>query len=159
MDDKEEHIEPVYLLQQLAFLIERQFDQILLEQLGIGFSQFKILHSLDNNPHLLQKEMAETLHQTEASISRQVKLLRSKGLLISKVNPKNRRQRLTVVTPKGLSITMAAQELLDKHNKAMLSSLTKKRQDTLVDILTHLDNHISPVKQAKNYTHFLLNVL
>ena len=65
-----------FVLQRLAFLLSKQSDQVLQEQLGIGFSQFKILMVLGWNPSVRQRHIAEKLEQTEAAVSRQLKLLK-----------------------------------------------------------------------------------
>ncbi|HXR49712.1 MAG TPA: MarR family winged helix-turn-helix transcriptional regulator, partial [Verrucomicrobiae bacterium] len=59
-----------YLIQHLAAVMGKQSDQLLQEQLGIGYSQYKILMVLEWNPRVQQRTIAESLGQTEASISR-----------------------------------------------------------------------------------------
>jgi len=61
-----------YLLNHLAFVLSRQSDQVLQEQLGIGFSQFKILMVLKWNPSLQQRQIAEWLHKLERTARAQV---------------------------------------------------------------------------------------
>src|ERR1700741_4591375 len=97
-----------YLLQHLAAVMGRQSDQVLQEQLGIGLSQFKILMVLEWNPRVQQRAIADSLGQTEASISRQIKLLKEKKLLATKQDPQNRRRHITAPTPLGMQITEAA---------------------------------------------------
>ena len=70
-----------YLLQHVSSLLAKQSDQVLQEQLGIGLAQFKILRTLQTEPRTPQREIAFNLGQTEASISRQVKLMIADGLL------------------------------------------------------------------------------
>src|SRR5579871_5971468 len=104
-----------YLIQHLAAVMGRQTDQILQEQLGIGLSQYKILMVLEWNPRIQQKAIADSLGQTEASISRQVKLLKTKGLLLSKADPSNKRRHMSVPTPLGMQVTEAAADLLRRN--------------------------------------------
>src|SRR5215469_5364206 len=101
-----------YFLQHVASLLGKQSEQVLQERLGIGFSQFKILRVLQSNPHIKQREIAYNLGQTEASISRQVKLMLDEGLLHSTISPKNRREHITVPTAKGVKLTEAAMTAL-----------------------------------------------
>ena len=104
-----------YLIQHLAAVIGRQSDQILQEQLGIGLSQFKILMVLEWNPRIQQRAIADSLGQTEASISRQIKLLKAKGLLLTKTDPANRRKHITAPTPLGMQVTEAANDILRRN--------------------------------------------
>lgn len=104
-----------YLLHHLAAVIGKQTDQLLQEQLGIGLSQYKILMVLEWNPRIQQKAIADSLGQTEASISRQIKLLKSKNLLTSKIDPSNKRKHTSVPTHLGMQITEAASALLRRN--------------------------------------------
>jgi DNA-binding MarR family transcriptional regulator len=101
-----------YLLNHLAAVMGKQSDQVLQEQLGIGLSQYKILMVLEWNPRVQQKAIADSLGQTEASISRQIKILTEKGLLVSKQDPQNRRKHTTTPTPLGMQLTEAANGIL-----------------------------------------------
>ena len=112
-----------YLIQHLAAVITRQSDQVLQEQLGVGISQFKILMVLEWNPRIQQRAIADSLGESEAAISRQVKLLKTKGLLLSKTDPGNRRRHITVQTPLGMQVTEAANDILRRGFGADFSSL------------------------------------
>lgn len=124
-----------YLLQHLAFTLAKQSDQMLQEQLGIGFSQFKILMALQWNPHVQQRQIAESLGQTEASISRQIKLMLEKGLLQSQVSPQSRRERITTPTTKGLKLGDAALEALNNFHRPMFEQLSDHQREQLLQIL------------------------
>jgi DNA-binding MarR family transcriptional regulator len=123
------------LLHHLSAVYTRESDQILQEQLGIGFSQYKILSTLAENPATQQKHIAFTLGQTEASISRQIKLLQRKGFVESKRNPNNRREHLTALTIKGIRITEAAQSVLVSYQTAALAHMNNKQQTHLLELL------------------------
>lgn len=101
-----------YLVQHVAAVMGKQTDQILQEQLGIGVSQFKILMVLEWNPRIQQRTIASSLGQTEASISRQIKLLTGKGLLVVKRDPQNRRKHITAPTTLGMQVTEAASAII-----------------------------------------------
>ncbi|HET8991573.1 MAG TPA: MarR family winged helix-turn-helix transcriptional regulator, partial [Candidatus Saccharimonadales bacterium] len=85
--------------------------------------QYRILMVLDWNPRVQQNVIANHLGQTEASISRQIKLLKDKGLLSSKVDPQNKRKHISVPTPKGMQITEAATDILRRGLSADFVSL------------------------------------
>ena len=104
-----------YLVEHLAAVIGKQSEQLLQEQLGIGLSQFKILMVLEWNPRVQQRTIAESLGQTEASISRQLKILTARGLLTAKQDPQNRRKHITMPTPLGMQITEAATAILRRN--------------------------------------------
>lgn len=130
-----------FLLQHLAFSLGRQTDQVLLEQLGIGYSQFKIMLVLREDVNVRQRHIADILGQTEASISRQIKLMCRDGFLRSEVNPGNRREHLTALTLKGERIIDESIRILNRYHSSVYSSLSQKQQRQLSEILTimHLE--------------------
>jgi len=123
------------LIQQLSALYSRDSDQILQEQLGIGYSQYKILGTLRDNPATQQKHIAFQLGQTEASVSRQIKLLERRGLLGSKVNPANKREHITTLTMKGERLTEAASTALQNYQLSSLAHMSRKHQAQLLELL------------------------
>ncbi len=130
-----------YLLGHLSGMLHRQSDQALQEQLGLGMSQFKILMALQWNPHAQQRKLALSLGQTEASISRQIKVLHDKGMLATSVNPSERRERITQPTAKGLKITEAAREVLARFHTPLFDELSDKQREQLVESLITLHAH------------------
>ena len=138
-------MEPVtaipYLLQHTATMMLRQSDQVLQERLGIGMSQLKILIMLEHDPNARQREIADRLGQTEASISRQMKLMVEKGYLTVAVNPRSRREHLSAVTTKGLKITEAAKEVLTLYQRPIDGVLSEKQRKALAEALAALHAH------------------
>lgn len=123
----------------VASMVHRQSDQILQERLGIGMSQFNILSNLAERPQTKQRVLANMLGQTEASVSRQVALLKQKGLLASYVDPAERRQHLAVLTVKGAKVTLAAREVLEQFYDQLFSSgFSGREQAQLHALLTTL---------------------
>lgn len=127
-----------YLVQHLAAVIGKQSDQVLQEQLGIGLSQYRILMVLEWNPRVQQKSIADSLGQTEASISRQIKLLTTKSLLVSKRDPHNRRKHITIPTSLGMQITEAANNILRRSLGPEFSTLGEDQLMKLTTNLQHL---------------------
>lgn len=132
---------PGYLLQHLSAVLAKQSDQALQERLGIGFSQFKLLMVLENHPELKQRQIADKLGQTEASISRQIKIMHDKGLLQTTINPRNRRVHLTTITTKGMRLAEEALLTLNKCHAATFDSLGDKKQAALEEILIQMHEY------------------
>ena len=126
-----------YLVEHLAAVIGKQSDQVLLEQLGIGISQYKILMVLEWNPRVQQKTIANSLGQTEASISRQIKLLQAKGLLSARPDPQNRRKHITAPTTLGMQVTEAATAIMRRSFGPEYASLG---EDQLMQLIAGLQN-------------------
>jgi DNA-binding MarR family transcriptional regulator len=127
-----------YYLQHLAVLLGRQSDQVLQEQLGIGISQYRILQALQTNPSVQQKQLASLLGQTEASVSRQIKLMQGRGMLEAQVNPQNRREHLTTLQPKGERLLAAGAQVLVQYHEPGFVGLNQKEQAKLSELLEQL---------------------
>lgn len=131
-----------FLIQHLAFSLGRQNDQILQERLGIGFSQFKLLMIINWKSGVQQKYIAEKLGQTEASISRQIKLMFDDGLLQSTPRPGNRREHMTTLTKRGERIADQATEILNQHYKPMFDRLSPKQREQLLETLSVMHDYV-----------------
>jgi DNA-binding MarR family transcriptional regulator len=130
----------MYLLQHIGTILERQFDQALLEQLGIGTSQYRILLALEAHPDVSQKRLATNLGQTEASISRQVRVLQTKQLINTQVHPHSRRERVTSLSPKGVTVIAVAKELYARVAASLLDTLNERQQKAFRDALSDIHN-------------------
>lgn len=124
-----------YLLHELAHLINAESNQVLQERLGIGFAQFKVLMVLEERDGVTQKAVAESLKQTEASISRQIKILEQKRLLLSRQSSSNRREHLLYLTDRGIKMVETATSALNSYHAPMFSHLSERNQLKIIDTL------------------------
>ncbi len=131
-----------YLLQHLSSVLAKQSDQTLQERLGVGLSQFKILMILQWHPNIRQRQIAEALGQTEASISRQIKLMHTRGWLQTTISPVNRREHITSPTAKGIRLAQKALDLLNDHHAPTFGQLSEKQTSVLLESLTLMHNHV-----------------
>ncbi|SRR6266568_1816967 len=131
-----------YLFEHLSGIFARQSDQVLQEQLGIGLSQYKIMMALQWNPKVQQRKLAQALGQTEASVSRQIKLLHEKSMLLTKINPAEHREHITEITAKGLKVAHAARQAMADYHLPMLETLSEKQFKQLIELLTTLHAYV-----------------
>lgn len=137
-----------FLILHVASSLARQNDTVLRERLNIGFSQYKILMVLQMYPNIRQKEIANQLGQTEASVSRQIKLMFDDGLLKSTQRPENRREHTTVLTTRGVRVSQQAVDILNEHNRVVFDSLTEKQQQQLLESIQNLHNAVCQNKNG-----------
>jgi DNA-binding MarR family transcriptional regulator len=117
-----------YLLHELAQLIQADSNQTLQQRLGIGFAQFKVLMVLEERDGQTQKQIAASLHQTQASISRQIKLLVDKKLVVAKVSASNRREHFIFLTKQGQEMVSRAARDLNNYHAPMFEYLSETQQ-------------------------------
>ena len=127
-----------YLLHHLALALDRQSELLLQERLDIGFSQFKILMALQNNEGIQQKEIAQSLSQTEASVSRQLKMLQEIGYVTCEKGEQDRRQHITRLTPKGERLIAKAMSALNRYHQPVFDELTPPESEDLQNTLRKL---------------------
>lgn len=130
-------------LHHLSFMLDRQSDLFLQDRFGIGFSQFKILIALSHRPNVQQLEIAEFLGQTQSSVSRQIQVLVEGGLINSRRESNDRRQRVTQLTPKGEKLARVATAELENHFAPMFKTLSEKKQAELADMLDVMRDYVS----------------
>ncbi len=141
-NDKQQANNIGHLLHRLTMLLGRQSDHLLQHELGIGFAQYKLLATLRSQPELKQKEIANQLGQTEASISRQIKLMFNDGLLQSSQNPSNRREHITTLTTRGQRLCDDANNLINDFFVSMLSQLSALQVQELQRSLEAINKYL-----------------
>jgi DNA-binding MarR family transcriptional regulator len=123
---------------RLAFLLEKLADASLKSNLGIGFAQYKVLEAINQNALARQNVIAEMLDQTEASISRQIKILQGKGLITVSFVMGNKRAKELGLTHIGEEIVSNAEAVLDVAQAEVMDSLNYQEQRLLQDILERM---------------------
>lgn len=132
-----------YLLHELAFLIDSHSDQVLRERLGIGYSQFKILMVLEPQNGTTQRAIAESLSQSEPSISRQVKILKDKGLVDANPSKSNKKERQISLTFQGEHMLERASYVLNNYHGPMFETLSEKQRQQLYENLSTLQRYLA----------------
>lgn len=142
-----------YLLQHVATSLARQIDEQLQTRLGIGYSQYKIMMALQDSPGIRQRQIAELLGQTEASISRQIKLMQGDGLLMSRLRPEDKRERITSLTNKGERLAEAAAAVLNDYYTPIVRSMGVGQQLQFAEALAVMHQHICRGDRAGRCRH------
>lgn len=112
-------------LHRLEFILQHQSDKFLHKYIGIGFSQVRIMDEISANNPRSQREIALRLYQTEANISRQLKDLKSRGLVKIVANKKDKRQKDVYLSSMGNKKYDQAQKIIALQHKQLLSHLSK----------------------------------
>ncbi len=127
-------------IHKLAFLLEKRADENLKAQAGIGFAQFKVLEAVGSNMLAKQNLIASQLDQTEASISRQIKILQKKGLIIVASVMGNRRARELSLTEKGEELLTQCAEILDFAQAQVIGALSYQEQRHFQELFERMLN-------------------
>lgn len=125
-------------IHKLAFVLEKQADEIMKGQLDIGFAQYKVLEAINQNDLAKQNTVAELLDQTEASISRQIRILKQKGLITVREVQGNKRARELRLSGVGEDIVRQAAHVVDQVYSPAITALNFSEQQQLSDMLGRL---------------------
>jgi DNA-binding MarR family transcriptional regulator len=125
-------------IQKLAFLLEKKADESLKDQLGIGFAQYKVLEAINQNMLARQNMIADMLDQTEASISRQIKILQKKGLITVSDVMGNKRARELSLTRIGEEVVRNAENVLDVSQAQVMGGLSYQEQRLLQELFERM---------------------
>ncbi|MCA9346230.1 winged helix-turn-helix transcriptional regulator [Candidatus Saccharibacteria bacterium] len=115
-------------IHKLAFLLEKRADESLKSQVGIGLAQYKVLEAIGRNTLAKQNLIANLLDQTEASVSRQIKILQKKDLIVVGSVMGNKRARELSITELGEELLIQSSEILDYTQAEILGALSYQEQ-------------------------------
>jgi DNA-binding MarR family transcriptional regulator len=132
-------------IHQLAFLLEKRADAALKAQLDIGFAQYKVLEAINHNMLTKQNVVAELLDQTEASVSRQVKILQKKGLIIVNKVMGNERAKELSLTRVGDDVVRQAEDILDVTQAQVIGGISYQEQRLVTELFERM---LSKAKKA-----------
>ena len=127
-----------FAFQKLAFTLLRRSDEILQSKLAIGYAQYKLLEVLAEYPNSSQRFIAGELLQTEASVSRQVKLMQQAGLLRVGIPADNKRVRVISLSGKGSDVHARAAMLLNQCYLRAFQNLSPSEAESLHALIKKL---------------------
>jgi DNA-binding MarR family transcriptional regulator len=125
-------------IHRLAFLLEKKADEELKTQLDIGFAQYKVLEAINQNILARQNMVADMLDQTEASISRQIKILQKKGLITVADVMGNKRARELSLTRVGEEIVRNAEDVINISQALVMGGLSYQEQRLLQELFERM---------------------
>jgi DNA-binding MarR family transcriptional regulator len=122
MDVKDRTQQPAYALHALVAVLDRAADRILRERLGITFSRYLTLLTLQRLGSATQRELAAELGVSEPSISRSVPLLTDEGFLtVTSVTGGGNRRRVEL-TAVGEKLVNEAADILEDSFAQLMSA-------------------------------------
>lgn len=117
-------------LLHLTYVLQQLSDDRLLAKAGVGLSQTRIMSVLNNSVPRSQRVIAQLLQQTEANVSRQLKVMHVHGLVSVVKSKKDARQRDVKLTAKGRHKYQAAIKVLTAQQNEQLKLLDKNELKT-----------------------------
>lgn len=129
---------PLSSLHRVEFILQHKSDLLLRESIGVGFGQVQIMQALHRSVPLSQRAIAFKLHQTEANVSRQLRLLKKKGLVSITRNKKDKRLHEAALSAKGSKAFAKAEKILAAQHKELLKLLNASEVKAFDRVVSHL---------------------
>ncbi len=125
-------------LHRLEFILQHKSDLLLRDSVGVGFGQVQIMQALHRSVPMSQRAIAVKLYQTEANVSRQLQVLKKKGLVSITHNKKDKRLRETALTAKGVKAFGKAEKILSAQHKELLKLVNDSEVKAFDRVVSHL---------------------
>ena len=122
----------------IVFLMEKQADRILQQQLELTFSQFLILSAISQNPGLSQSKIAHRRNLTNAAVSKQIDTLLRRSLIDRQRHPQSRREYILLLTRSGEKTVHQARQITDQVFEDIFGVLTGQQRQNFENSLTKL---------------------
>ncbi len=107
--------------------IAREAEKLVLCSLreeGVGTAEIDLIHALRHNPGCTQAQLVALLHADKAAIARRTKNLETKGYLIRRDDPNDRRSQLLFPTEKAETLKSSKAEIEASFYEYLTSVLT-----------------------------------
>ena len=137
--------------------IAREVEKLVLLSLraeGVGTAEIDLIHALRHNPGVTQAKLAELLHADKAAIARRTKNLESKGYLVRKDDPNDRRSQLLYPTAQAETLKASKAEIESSFYEYLTSALTEEEQATFAALLDKLYT-ASKTESRAGFPHLL----
>ncbi|MGN1473662.1 MAG: MarR family winged helix-turn-helix transcriptional regulator [Eubacteriales bacterium] len=137
--------------------IAREAEKLVLLSLrekGVGTAEIDLIHALRHNPGCTQAKLAELLHADKAAIARRTKNLETKGYLVRKDDPNDRRSQLLFPTEQAEMLKYSKSEIEASFYEYLTSVLTEEERATFAILLDKLYT-ASKVESRTGFPHLL----
>lgn len=136
--------------------IAREAEMLVLRTLreeGVGTAEIDLIHALRHHPGCTQAAPAELLHADKAAIARRTKNLETKGYLVRKDAPNDRRSQLLYPTERAESLKSSKAEIEAAFYEYLTSTLSKEEAAAFAAALQKLYT-ASKLESRAGFPHF-----
>lgn len=136
--------------------IAREAEMLVLRTLreeGVGTAEIDLIHALRHHPGCTQAALAELLHADKAAIARRTKNLETKGYLVRKDAPNDRRASCSIPREKAESLKSSKAEIEAAFYEYLTSTLSKEEAAAFAAALQKLYT-ASKLESRAGFPHF-----
>jgi len=117
------------------------------EEIGIYRGQPPLLRALSENEGCTQRELAEEMHLTAATVTRMLQRMQQSGLLERRPDPDDQRVTRVYLTPKGRAILGDIRKRAQQVSEEMLVGFSEQEQAQLASYLNRMRDNLLKVNR------------
>lgn len=124
---------------------------------GLYFGQPMILDYVSEHDACTQKELAEAMHISAASIAITIKRIEKAGLIVRTPDEADSRKNHLSVTEKGREALTEFKKICQSTDEAMFRDFTPEERETLHNLLVRLHQNLDSERLTKEEIRKILN--
>jgi DNA-binding MarR family transcriptional regulator len=130
----------VFKIHTATMLMKKNFAPFLMQDLDISIYQFEMLAFIYYEKDCNQKIISQCLHLSQAAVSKQIKVLVDKNLLIQAQNDNHRSHSKLLLSAQGKLILDKAMKAVEQKSNELLQIFTQEEQLLFNSMLSRLNN-------------------
>ncbi|OPH56015.1 MarR family transcriptional regulator [Paenibacillus ferrarius] len=114
------------------------------KELDLGKGQYLYLVRINENPGIIQGELAELLNIDRTSVAKSIKKLETDGWIVKRESPINKKERQLFPTDKGKEIYSFLKRENDYSSEVALRGFDEEEKIILLSMLERMKKNIEP---------------
>jgi DNA-binding MarR family transcriptional regulator len=111
------------------------------KDIELTFDQFVILHLLNSNCDLIQRDLASQLQKDKSIIVRQINCLLDNQYVVRLTNKEDKRIKNLILTKKGFEILNQMKEIASELSKKLLSGVSRDDFEIFQNVLLKIQEN------------------
>lgn len=111
------------------------------KEIELTFDQFVILHLLNSNCDLIQRDLASQLQKDKSIIVRQINCLLENQYVVRITNKKDKRIKNLILTKKGFEILNRMKQIAAELSKKLLTGVTETDLEIFRNVLAKIQEN------------------
>jgi DNA-binding MarR family transcriptional regulator len=132
----------------VSFAIKhRKVMQSLLDKTGVYQAQHFLLMAISSNQYASQKELADSLEISTATVAVSLKKLENGGYIKKVMDKDDNRLNKIVITEKGNKVVEQSREIFKYRNEKIFQGFTDGEMDTLSKLVQRLNQNLADMEE------------
>ncbi|TMO28318.1 MULTISPECIES: MarR family winged helix-turn-helix transcriptional regulator [Pseudoalteromonas] len=132
-----------YSLTNIAMQMSEQFSELYQQQFNLTVPQWRVIANLAQYGECSAKELCDMAQMDKSTVSRAVKSLLSRELIVAKANPTDKRASLLSLSAGGIALHEQIVPLANEWQARLVSGLDSQALQQFMDTLSTLSAQLN----------------